>query len=84
MTYETISETDFALNPTEKPFTPNLFIDISDHLEEKIDLLKIYKSELGIHPFPRSQVSITSLALLRGAQIGSQAAEAFQILKQLE
>ena len=38
-------------------------------------LLSIYKSELSQHPFPRSLESVRSLANLRGAQMGVQAAE---------
>lgn len=82
LTYETISETDFSLDPCG--FSPNLLIDITDHLDKKLSLLSIYKSELGEHPFPRSLESLKAQAILRGAQRGTQAAEAFQILRQLE
>ena len=75
LTYETLSETDFSLDPCG--FSPNLFIDITDHLENKLRLLSIYKSELGEHPFPRSLESLKAQAILRGAQRGTQAAEAF-------
>ncbi|WP_115131490.1 PIG-L deacetylase family protein [Synechococcus sp. N26] len=84
LTYETISETDFCLNPTENPFLPNLYVDISDQLDTKLKLLNIYKSELGAHPFPRSLESVRSLSVLRGSQMGVFAAEAFQILRQFE
>ena len=82
LTYETLSETDFSVDPFG--FSPNLFIDITDHLEKKLSLLAIYKSEMGEHPFPRSLESIKAQAILRGAQRGTQAAEAFQILRQFE
>ena len=81
MTYETLSETEFGLNPVEKSFRPNLFVNISEQLDFKLNLLSIYKSELGEHPFPRSLDSIRALALLRGAQMGTNAAEAFQLLR---
>ena len=84
MTYETPSETEFGLNPVEQSFRPNLFVDISEQLDSKLKLLSIYESELGEHPFPRSLDSIRALALLRGAQMGVESAEAFQILKQVE
>ena len=80
--YETISETDFSLDSCD--FSPNLLIDITDHLEKKLRLLSIYKSEIGEHPFPRSLESLRAQAILRGAQRGTQAAEAFQILRQFE
>lgn len=84
MTYETLSETEFGLNPVEKAFQPNLFVNISEQLEEKISLLEIYRSELGEHPFPRSLEAVKSLALLRGSQMGAKAAEAFQVLREFE
>lgn len=84
MTYETLSETEFGLNPVESTFRPNLFVNISSFLETKLSMLSIYRSELGQHPFPRSQESVQALALLRGAQSGFNAAEAFQILKEAE
>tara|TARA_B100001063_G_C16776624_1_gene566026 strand:+ start:404 stop:1069 length:666 start_codon:yes stop_codon:yes gene_type:complete len=82
LTYETLSETDFSLD--KNYFTPNLLIDITDYLEKKLQLLSIYKSELGEHPFPRSLKSVEAQAILRGVQRGTKAAEAFQILRQFE
>ena len=76
--YETISETNF--NFSEVNFSPNLFIDITKEIKDKINIMKIYKSEISIHPFPRSAKSIESLAALRGSSSGYSYAEAFQIL----
>lgn len=84
LTYETISETDFALDQSGGGFSPNLYVDISDHLIDKLDILAIYRSELGEHPFPRSIESVKAQSLLRGAQRGVMAAEAFQILRSFE
>ena len=82
LTYETLSETDFSLD--HNAFNPNLLVDISEHLEKKLELLSIYKSELGEHPFPRSLENVAAQALLRGSQRGTRAAEAFHILRQFE
>lgn len=79
--YECISETEFAPALPEKAFLPNCFIDITETLNEKIDLMQIYKSELGEHPFPRSERNITALATFRGASCGVEYAEAFHIIK---
>lgn len=79
--YECISETEFAPALAEKVFMPNYFVDISDFLEEKINLMKIYNSEMGKHPFPRSSKNIKALATFRGATCGVIYAEAFQLLK---
>ena len=84
LTYETLSETDFGLDQVAGGFRPNLFVDITDQLSRKLDLLQVYQSELGQHPFPRSIEAVNSQCLLRGAQSGVMAAEAFQILRSFE
>lgn len=82
--YETLSETEFAPALIEKQFIPNYFVDISDFMNEKIELMKVYSSELGKHPFPRSIENIKALATLRGAFAGVRYAEAFQIVHIIE
>lgn len=80
--YETLSETDFTINPDHNGFRPNVFINIEPYLEKKIDILKLYKSEVHSFPFPRSEKAIRSLAYVRGAAGGYGAAEAFMLLKE--
>ena len=81
MAYETLSETEFSLEQN-KTFHPNVFIDIGTFLERKLELLKIYASELNDFPFPRSETTLKALAQLRGASAGFKAAEAFQLLRE--
>lgn len=84
LAYETPSETDFALAPGSG-FVPNLFVDVGDRLERKIEILRLYAgSELGDHPFPRSEQGVRALATVRGAAAGVAAAEAFMLLRQVE
>lgn len=82
--YECISETEFAPALPEKVFIPNYFVDISNFIKEKNDIMSIYSSELGDHPFPRSIRNIEALATFRGAVAGVQYAEAFQLLKYVD
>ena len=84
LTYETLSETDFGLDQFAGGFRPNLFVDITNQLEQKLKLLSVYESELGDHPFPRSLKTVRAQAVIRGSQRGVQAAEAFQILREFE
>ena len=79
--YECISETEFAPILPEKVFQPNVFVDISKKMDEKLELMNIYDSEMGEHPFPRSERNIRALATFRGATCGVEYAEAFQLLK---
>lgn len=82
--YECISETEFAPSFHEKVFIPNYFVDISPFMEEKIEIMQIYSSELGDHPFPRSIRNIKALGTFRGAVAGCEYAEAFQIVRMIE
>lgn len=83
LAYETVSETEFNINPNRQGFRPNVFIDIGDYLEKKIKIMQLYVSELGQHPFPRSEQNIRALAHLRGATAYLDAAEAFMLLKEI-
>ena len=79
--YETLSETENNFIQTNS-FKPNVFVDISKYLDEKIEAMKIYESEMGDFPFPRSEKNLKALATLRGSQGGFAAAEAFELVFQ--
>jgi LmbE family N-acetylglucosaminyl deacetylase len=82
--YETISETEFAPAIAGNMFAPNYYVDVTEQFERKVSLIKrLYASELGYQPFPRSIENITLLATLRGSTVGVRYAEAFQLLKQV-
>jgi len=79
---EILSETYPSLQGD--PFVPNYYVDISAFLEKKIKIMRLYKSEIKPHPFPRSAQSIKALATLRGSEAGCVYAEAFMLLRQIE
>lgn len=79
--YECLSETEFAPALPEKAFIPNYYVDISEYMKKKLEIMNIYASELGEHPFPRSERNIEALAVYRGASVGVEYAEAFQLIK---
>ena len=81
--YEVLSETDFQISPLQSKFQPNVFIDVSNFFEKKMQICSIYESEMGEFPFPRSMVAIEALAKVRGAACGKKYAEAFQVLKEI-
>jgi len=81
--YETISETEFSISPDDIGFKPNMWVDISGYLDRKIEIMKMYSSEVEQHPFPRSEQNIRALATYRGAVAGVIAAEAFISLKEI-
>lgn len=81
LTMEILSESNFG-NPY-RHFEPNLYMDISDYLDRKCEILSIFKSEIGAHPFPRSMESVRAIATLRGAEAGCRYAEAFHVIKEI-
>ena len=83
LAYETLSETDFNFDPNISAFKPNFYSNIHPFLEKKISISKIYESEIGEFPFPRSEQAIRALANYRGLLSGYTAAEAFIVLKEL-
>lgn len=80
---ETISETEFAPCISKNSFRPNYFSNITKFLKKKIGIMKIFKGEMGKHPFPRSVKNIESLATFRGGMSGCVYAEAFMLLKEI-
>lgn len=83
LSYETLSETDFNLIQASQ-FTPNVFVDITSYLDNKVNAMKIYTSEISPAPFPRSLEGMVALARFRGGSSGFKYAEAFQLLREFE
>ena len=83
LTYETLSETEFAPSLTEYAFLPNVFNDITVYYKDKIKAMKIYKSEVMEQHLPRSLGAIEALGRLRGSRIGVKYAEAFRLLNEI-
>lgn len=79
LTYETLSETDWGL----KQFAPNAYVDITKNLNDKLKAMACYKSELRQYPHPRSLEGISILAKKRGMEAGLEAAEAFEIIREI-
>jgi LmbE family N-acetylglucosaminyl deacetylase len=83
LAYETLSETECALE-SSRAFIPNWYVDITEYMQQKLKIMAMYKSELGTFPFPRSVQAIQALAAYRGTASGFRAAEAFQLLRELQ
>ncbi|EHH0538167.1 PIG-L family deacetylase [Campylobacter lari] len=82
---ETLSETEFSPAILGQNFIPNVFVDVTDFFDSKCDIMKIYESELGVLPFPRSIENLKALALHRGCIFGGKDriyAESFMLLKE--
>lgn len=83
LSYESLSETEWAAPFLENAFLPNVHVDISETLETKLKAITAYKTELKEYPHPRSLEIISALAKRRGATIGTKAAEAFMLVREI-
>lgn len=77
---ETLSETEFAPAISSKVFVPNVFVDITNYIDRKLEIMSMYDTEVMEEPYPRSLSSIKALARVRGSRAGVMFAEAFQLL----
>jgi LmbE family N-acetylglucosaminyl deacetylase len=64
---------------SQEAFQPNLYFDITEHLNLKLKAIEAYRSQLRTIPHVRSLENIASLARLRGSEAGVEFAEAFRI-----
>jgi LmbE family N-acetylglucosaminyl deacetylase len=80
--FETPSSTEWALPTTAAAFVPTQFVDITETIEQKLDAMDCYQSELRDYPHPRSRRSLRERAAYWGSAIGRAAAEPFVILRQ--
>lgn len=60
---------------------PEVFVDISGHLDRKLEALAAYASQARPSPHIRCAESVAALACLRGKEIGVEHAEAFKVLR---
>jgi N-acetylglucosamine malate deacetylase 1 len=81
--YETLSETNWNAPYLTPSFVPNCFVDISAHLETKMQAMKQFASQIQPFPHERSEESLRALATLRGSQVNCFAAEAFVLVRQV-
>ena len=79
--YEVASSSEWAFQQFAPTFQPNVFVDISDTLEKKIEAMEIYESEARAFPHPRSPQALRAIAQRWGSVAGLQAAECFQLVR---
>lgn len=84
LSFETVSSTEWMPAGSGATFAPNWFVDISDTLKVKLAALAAYESEMRAWPHPRSLKAVEHLARWRGASVGTEAAEAFMLLRHVE
>jgi len=81
--YETLSSTEAAPALVHRHFVPTVYIDITPHLERKLEIMLMFASEIHQDPLPRGSSAIRALARYRGATIATDYAEAFMLIREL-
>jgi N-acetylglucosamine malate deacetylase 1 len=67
----------------QRPFRPNVFVDIGPFLDKKLEAIKCYVRELHEPPHPRSLEGLRLVAQERGLSVGLAAAECFQLVREI-
>lgn len=80
--FETPSSTEWNYLYQE-PFTPNVYVDVTDTLEAKIKGMACYRTESTMYPHPRSPEALRALGQYRGSHAGFVLAEGFVLLREM-
>jgi N-acetylglucosamine malate deacetylase 1 len=78
------SSSEWTASQRDRPFTPNIFSDITQELDRKLDAMRCYRSELRPYPHPRSLRSLRERAGLWGSVANMTAAEPLILLRARE
>ena len=79
--YEVGSSSEWSFQRFEPHFHPNVFVDITETLERKLDAMDLYESEARPFPHPRSREALRAQAMRWGSASGMEAAEAFELVR---
>jgi LmbE family N-acetylglucosaminyl deacetylase len=83
LAFETLSASEWSVPEASNAFQPTSFVAIDDYLETKADALAVYERELRDPPHPRTIETVRSNAEVWGAKAGVQAAEPFEVLREI-
>lgn len=83
LAYETLSETNWYAPGITPAFLPDTFVDIGTTLEAKLAAFGCFASQVRAFPDERSPTAIRALAVMRGATVFREAAEAFMLIRQI-
>lgn len=81
LAFETPSSTEWGMPAVQGSFVPQVFVDVSATLEDKIRAFCRYEREVRPAPHPRSPESLRARAQSWGSVVGVAAAEVFMIVR---
>ena len=67
----------------DSTFKPNVFVDVSEQWEKKLEAWACYEGEARPFPFPRSSEGLKTLAKYRGMMSNLTLAEAFRMVRMI-
>jgi methionyl-tRNA formyltransferase/LmbE family N-acetylglucosaminyl deacetylase len=82
--FHTPSSSEWTASGRDRPFSPNVFVDITEELDRKVDAMRCYQSELRPYPHPRSLRSLRERAGVWGSAANMKAAEPLMLLRSRE
>lgn len=80
-TFETPSSTEWGFTHPSNTFTPNVFEDITDTLNDKLDAMSCYETEIREFPHPRSLEALKIIAARWGTVVSKPYVEAFTLIR---
>lgn len=81
--FETPSSTEWNFNSKNSTFTPNVFVDIEETIDDKLRAMSCYETELGVYPHPRSLEALKIIAARWGIVVGKKYVEAFELVRKV-
>ncbi len=82
-TMEIPSSTEWNAFTKDTAFIPNVFFDITNTIDLKVDAMAIYDSELREYPHPRSLKYLKELAHINGVKVGVRYTENFYLVRSI-
>lgn len=82
--YRVPSSTEWTPSKSDTMFMPNVYVDISEFVEQKYKAFSKYTTELRDYPHPRSVQHLRELDIARGIEVGMGPTETFVLLRKLD
>ena len=81
--FEIPSATEWAFQRIEPIFRPNVFVDITETIEVKLEAMATYVDEMRPYPHPRSVRAMKAISERWGSVAGLDHAEAFELVRSI-
>ncbi len=81
--FEIPSSSEWSFGVTGPGFSPNMFVNVESSIRKKIEAMECYADEIRPFPHPRSARALEAIAARWGSVAGFEAAEAFEVVRQL-